>query len=67
MWLHASIVMILSRFPALSAGPSWAGPGAHPIGCATALVFAPVLKLPDFKREFTVTTDASEVSVGGIL
>ena len=33
----------------------------------TALVSAPVLKLPDFEREFTVTTDASEVSVGGIL
>ena len=33
----------------------------------TALVSAPVLQLPDFDREFTVTTDASEVSVGGIL
>ena len=28
---------------------------------------APVLKLPDPNREFTVTTNASEVSVGAIL
>jgi len=33
----------------------------------TAMVTAPVLQLPDFEREFTVTTDASEVSVGAIL
>ena len=33
----------------------------------TAMVTAPVLQLPDFEREFVVTTDASEVSVGGIL
>ena len=33
----------------------------------TAMVTAPVLQLPDFNREFTVTTDASEVSVGAIL
>ena len=31
------------------------------------MVTAPVLQLPDFEREFTVTTDASEVSVGAIL
>ena len=31
------------------------------------MVTAPVLQLPDFEREFTVTTDASEVSVGTIL
>ena len=36
-------------------------------GLKKALVTAPVLKLPDFEREFTVTTDASEVSVGAIL
>ena len=32
-----------------------------------ALVTAPVLRLPDFDREFIVITDASQVSVGGIL
>ena len=32
-----------------------------------AMVMAPVLQLPDFEREFTMTTDASEVSVGTIL
>ncbi len=33
----------------------------------TAMFIVPVLKLPDFDREFTIMTDASEVSVGGIL
>ena len=33
----------------------------------TAMVTAPVLQLPNFDLEFTVTTDASEVSVGAIL
>ena len=32
-----------------------------------AMVTTPVLQLLDFDREFTVTTDASEVSVGAIL
>ena len=32
-----------------------------------AMVTAPVLHLADFDREFTVTMDASEVSVGAIL
>ena len=31
------------------------------------MVTTPVLQLPDFERKFTVTTDASEVSVGAIL
>ena len=33
----------------------------------TALVSAPVLALPDFSRPFVVTTDASDVAVGGTL
>ena len=33
----------------------------------TAMITAPVLQLPGFDQEFTVTTDASEVSVGAIL
>ena len=36
-------------------------------GLKTTMVIAPVLQLPDFEREFTMTTDASEVSVGAIL
>ena len=31
------------------------------------MVIAPILELPDFDLEFTVTTNASEVSVGAIL
>ena len=33
----------------------------------TAMVTAPILQLPNFDLEFTVTTDASEVSIGAIL
>ena len=32
-----------------------------------ALVSTPVLALPDFSRAFIVTTDASDVAVGGTL
>ena len=32
-----------------------------------ALTIAPVLKLPDFERQFVVTTDASDAAVGAIL
>ena len=32
-----------------------------------ALTTAPVLKLPDFGRQFVVTTDASDTTVGAIL
>ena len=33
----------------------------------TTMIIAPILQLPDFDGEFTVTTDASEFSVGVIL
>ena len=32
-----------------------------------ALTIAPVLKLPDFERQFVVTTNASDATVGAIL
>ena len=32
-----------------------------------ALTTAPVMKLPDFERQFVVTTDASDAAVGAIL
>ena len=32
-----------------------------------ALTTAPVLRLPDFERQFVVTTDVSDVAVGAIL
>ena len=32
-----------------------------------ALTTAPILKLPDFNRQFVVTTDASDATVGAIL
>ena len=33
----------------------------------TALATAPVLQLPDFERQFVITTDASNAAVGVIL
>ena len=32
-----------------------------------AMAMAPVLRLPDFERQFIVTTDASDVAIGAIL
>ena len=32
-----------------------------------AIATAPVLRLPDFKRQFVITTDASDVAIGAIL
>ena len=33
----------------------------------TALASSPILRLPNFERQFVVTTDASDVAVGAIL
>ena len=32
-----------------------------------AMATAPILRLPDFERQFIVTTDASDVAIGPIL
>ena len=32
-----------------------------------AIAMAPVLRLPDFERQFIITTDASDVAIGAIL
>ena len=32
-----------------------------------AIATAPVLRLPDFERQFIITTDASDVAIGAIL
>ena len=32
-----------------------------------AIATAPILRLPDFERQFSITTDASDVAMGAIL
>ena len=32
-----------------------------------AIAIAPILRLPDFERQFVITTDASDVAIGAIL
>ena len=32
-----------------------------------AIATAPILRLPDFERQFVITTDASDVAIGAIL
>ena len=32
-----------------------------------AIATAPILRLPDFERQFIITTDASDVAIGAIL
>ena len=36
-------------------------------GLKVAIATAPILRLPDFERQFIITTDASDVAIGAIL
>ena len=46
---------------------SWDTQEQNFLALKAVMATAPVLRLPDFERQFIVTTDASDVAIGAIL